>query len=73
MMLSNFYNQKVLKAWKTLKEKLTEDTIVLIDSDHEMRKGLHTRHGFYSLNNRLNIGHPNITDFYGVIKEMLEK
>lgn len=65
-MLSNFYNRKVLKAWKTLKAKFTENTIVIIFSGHEMRKGLHTRHGFYSLNKRIKIGHPDITDFYGI-------
>ena len=65
-MLRSFYNRKVLKEWKTLKEKLAEDTIVLIFSDHEMKKGLHTRHGFYSLNKRIKIGHPDITDFYGI-------
>jgi len=65
-MLRSFYNRKVLKAWKTLKEKLAKDTIVLSFSDHEMKKGLHTRHGFYSLNKRIKIGHPDITDFYGI-------
>lgn len=65
-MLRSFYNRKVLKAWKTLKEKLAKDTIVLSFSDHEMKKGLHTRHGFYSLNKRIKVGHPDITDFYGI-------
>jgi hypothetical protein len=72
-MLSLFYNRKVLKAWKTLKKKLSEDTIVLIDSDPEMKKGLNTRHGFYSLNKRVKIEHPDITGFYGSIKLLIEK
>jgi hypothetical protein len=64
MMLRSFYNRKVLKAWKTLKEKLAKDTIVLSFSDHEMKKGLHKRHGFYSLKKQIKIGHPDITEFY---------
>jgi len=49
---------------ETLKTKLTKDTMILNFSDREMKKGLHTRHGFYSLNKRIKIGHADITGFY---------
>lgn len=63
-MISSFHNRKVLKTWKTLKklgaleevkEKLPEDTNVLIVSDGGMEKAFHTRHEFYSVNRRVKI------------------
>ncbi|MFQ6010470.1 MAG: hypothetical protein ACE5J7_05140 [Candidatus Aenigmatarchaeota archaeon] len=50
------------------------DIRVLIISDHGMkavgRFGDHSNYGFWSLNNKVELQKPKITDFYGIIKKM---
>ncbi len=50
------------------------DEFILIVSDHGMKAvgmfGDHSRNGFYSSNERLNLDKPKITDFYKIIKKM---
>jgi predicted AlkP superfamily pyrophosphatase or phosphodiesterase len=53
-----------------LKSKLPEDTLLLIISDHGQEKGIHTDHGFYSSNKKLNLKNPKITDFKQIIEKI---
>lgn len=46
-----------------MKEKLPEDTNVLIASDHEMKKAFPMRYEFYGVNMLVKIDHPDVTDF----------
>lgn len=54
------------------KETRKTGDFVLIVSDHGMkaigRFGDHTKNGFYSLNEKLNLNEPKITKFYDIIK-----
>jgi hypothetical protein len=54
---------------KKVKRKLTKDILVLIISDHGMKRGIHTRYAFYSSNIKLNLKKPKLTDFYKVVKD----
>lgn len=47
------------------------DTMKLILSDHGMKRGLHTREGFWSSNIDLGKTRIHITEFYDIIKEAL--
>ena len=58
---------------KYLKESVDDETLVLIVSDHGLKKGLHTPKGFWSTNIDLNLKNPKITDFYNIIKKVVEK
>jgi len=53
------------------KKHLSPDTLLLVISDHGMKRGIHTDYGFYSLSKRLNLKEPKITDFYRFIGEWL--
>ena len=51
---------------------ITDDETILIISDHGMkavgRYGDHTKNGFYSFNEKLNLSMPKITDFFKMIR-----
>jgi len=55
-------------------QKEAKDDVLLIVSDHGMkavgRFGDHTKHGFYSINRKLNLKTPKITDFYEIIRNL---
>ena len=55
-----------------VKERLQRDDLLLIISDHGMGRLGHTKYGFYSLNRRLELNNPDITDFFGMIKTLTE-
>ena len=55
-----------------VKERLQRDDLLLIISDHGMGRLGHTKYGFYSLNQRLGLNKPDITDFFGMIKTLTE-
>jgi hypothetical protein len=48
--------------------------LILIVSDHGMKSvgkfGDHTRYGYYSINKKMNLDNPKITDFYKIIKDI---
>lgn len=57
---------------KRVKERLQPDDLLLIISDHGLDRLGHTKYGFYSLNRRLGLKNPDITDFFGIIKTLTE-
>jgi hypothetical protein len=56
-----------------LKSLLPPDTVVLIISDHGQHKGIHSDHGFYSLNKKLGLKEPHITEFKTLIEKLVLK
>jgi len=72
----NFGNTKEMRiVYKEIdlmiKQINIKDTILIV-SDHGMesvgRFGDHTKNGFYSINKKLNLKNPKITDFFNIIK-----
>jgi len=69
---------KVDKFVKEVKCKLNDKCFVLIISDHGMERlgkhsfGKHSNYAFYSMNRKLGLKNPKITDFYLLIKNVLE-
>lgn len=63
---------------KKTKARISDDTFLLIVSDHGMKQfkktpyGLHSNHGFYSSNIKLGLHYPKITEFYDIITNMLQ-
>jgi len=55
-----------------LKKVLPKDVMLLIISDHGQKKGIHTKHGFYSCNKKLKLKNPKITDFKDIIEEKIK-
>jgi len=75
-----FYNQtkKIAKFYIMFDEfvgkvrgKIDDNTLLLIVSDHGQHKGIHTTHGFYSVNKPLGLKNPKLIDFRWIIGEML--
>lgn len=56
-----------------VRERLQDDDLLLIISDHGMGRLGHTKYGFYSLNRRLGLRNPEITDFFRIIKTLTEE
>jgi len=56
---------------KRVKERLREDDVVLIISDHGMGRLGHTKKGFYSFNVNIGLRDPDIKDFYKIIVGLL--
>ena len=56
-----------------VREKIDDDTLLLIVSDHGQKKGIHTTYGFYSVNKPLGLKNPKLIDFRWIIEEMLRK
>jgi len=54
-----------------VREKIDDDTLLLIVSDHGQHKGIHTTHGFYSSNKPLGLKNPKLIDFRWKIEELL--
>jgi hypothetical protein len=52
-------------------QRRVHDAVILILSDHGMQNGLHTRNGFYSVNQELHLNTPKITDFYAILRDAL--
>lgn len=76
--------KKLRKMYKTFdifvkeaKERLSE-SFVLVISDHGMERlgktpfGKHSNYAFYSINKKMGLNNPKITDFYSLIKDVLE-
>jgi len=55
-----------------VRKKIDDDTLLLIVSDHGQHKGIHTTHGFYSVNKPLGLKNPKLIDFRWIIEERLE-
>jgi len=52
---------------RLLRSSVDSETMILIVSDHGMRRGIHTEYGFYSSNIVLDTKPADITDFYSLI------
>jgi len=68
---------KIEEAYQELESMAREvesssDEVILVISDHGMkavgRFGDHTKNGFYSVNRRLRLGVPRITDFHSMLE-----
>ena len=60
---------KADKALKLIKDRMKDvEHLLLIVSDHGHKKGMHTPHGFYSCNKKLNLKNLQITDFASVLR-----
>lgn len=70
--IMNFY-LKFNKFVETLTEKINKNDMLLIVSDHGQEKGIHTNHGFYSINKKLNLNKPKIIDFRKIIEKEMKK
>jgi predicted AlkP superfamily phosphohydrolase/phosphomutase len=57
---------------KKVKQELSSEDLLLIISDHGMSKLGHTKQGFYSINHKIGLSFPEITDFFGIITSILE-
>jgi hypothetical protein len=70
---------KAKKVVAEIKKELSDDTLLIILSDHGMKPmgeinfGEHSKHGFYSLNYALNLKEPHIKDFFTLIKKIATK
>jgi len=58
---------------KKVSEIIDDKTLLLIVSDHGLKKGIHTPYGFYSVNKKLGLKNPKLIDFRGIIEEILVK
>jgi predicted AlkP superfamily pyrophosphatase or phosphodiesterase len=56
-----------------VKTKVSDETLIIIVSDHGQSDGKHTHYGFYSVNKPLNLSDPKLIDFYQIIMDYLEK
>jgi hypothetical protein len=70
-------SEKITECYKQIDHKVgeilrhTNNSFVLILSDHGIQKGLHTNKGFYSVNENTNLNTPKMTDFYDIISKIL--
>jgi len=55
-----------------VKRRLRPEDLILIISDHGMGRYGHTPYGFYSLNMKLGLVEPSITDFFRIIRAVAE-
>ena len=76
-----FYNQpkKIAKFYLMfdefvgkVREKIDNETLLLIISDHGQKNGIHTNYGFYSLNKPLGLKNPKLIDFRWIIEDLLK-
>jgi len=76
-----FYNQpkKIAKFYlmfdefvRKVREKIENDTLLLIVSDHGQKNGIHTNYGFYSVNKPLGLKNPKLIDFRWIIEDLLK-
>ncbi len=68
--LATLYEEMDLLT-KRVKEKIGDDDLVLIISDHGMSKLGHTKKGFYSLNLSLGLEEPDIKEFFNIVTGLL--
>jgi hypothetical protein len=68
-------SERIMRAYeeadvtvKSIQDRMPDDCLMLIVSDHGHRKGMHTPYGFYSCNEKLKLKNPKITDFAEVIR-----
>ena len=54
-----------------LEKILSDETMILIISDHGQEKGIHTNHGFYSCNKKLDLINPKIIDLKKIIENKI--
>ena len=71
--------RKILEFYKIVsslisevKKRIRKDDLLLIISDHGQLNGMHTNYGFYSINKKMNLGTPRISDFFYVIKNWID-
>lgn len=57
---------------KCIADVLREEDLILIVSDHGMKKGMHTDHGFYSFNKEVDFRPRRIEDFHYFVRGMLD-
>lgn len=68
---------KLTQCYRIMDDKIGKltrritNSVIFIVSDHGMQNGLHTRKGFYSINQPLHLHTPKITDFYDIIRQIL--
>lgn len=58
---------------RKLTEIIDDETLLLIVSDHGLKKGIHTPYGFYSVNKKLGLKNPRFIDFREIIEDKLVK
>ena len=56
---------------KKINKQITNDTLLLIVSDHGQKKGIHTPYGFYSINKPLQLQNPKLIDFKWIIEQTI--
>jgi len=56
-----------------IRQKIDDDTLLLIVSDHGQKKGIHTDYGFYSVNKPLGLKNPKLIDFRWIIEDLLKE
>ena len=56
---------------KKVSEIVNDETLLLIVSDHGLKKGVHTPYGFYSVNKKLGLKNPKLIDFRKIIEDKL--
>ncbi len=54
-----------------LRRRLDDDTLLLIVSDHGQNRGVHTDHGFFSVNRQLGLDQPRFVDFRWIVEDIL--
>jgi len=54
-----------------VRQKIDDDTLLLIVSDHGQKRGLHTNYGFYSVNKPLGLKNPRLIDFRWLIEDLI--
>ena len=59
---------------RQVSQTLKREDLLLIVSDHGINREYgHTPYGFYSVNHKLGLGNPDITDFYNIILEWCKR
>ena len=58
---------------KKVSEIIDDETLLLIVSDHGVKRGIHTSYGFYSVNKKLGLKNPKLIDFREIIENKLVK
>lgn len=56
---------------KKVSEMIDDETLLLIVSDHGLKKGIHTNYGFYSVNKKLGLNNPKLINFRKIIEDKL--
>jgi predicted AlkP superfamily phosphohydrolase/phosphomutase len=76
-----FYDQKKIRKYYEeidsiigkIKKKLPNNVLILIVSDHGQKRGIHTDYGFYSLNKKLCLKNPKMTEFKDIIERCIKE